>query len=97
MSKPDPCKPEAGTLRPVIDRGRCEGKRECVKVCPYDVFEVRRIDAADFATLGILGKLKSIAHRRQTAYAPRAEACHACGLCVTACPEKAIRLERVPG
>ncbi len=97
MAKTDPCKPEPGLLRPVVDRGKCEGKRECVKVCPYDVFEVRRIDDADFAVLGVLGKIKSIAHRRQTAYTPRASACHACGLCVTACPEKAIRLERVPG
>lgn len=97
MSKPDPCKPEPGTLQPVIDRGRCEGKRDCVTVCPYDVFEVRRIDDADFAKLGLLGKLKSIAHRRQTAYTPRASACHSCGLCVTACPEKAIKLARVPG
>ena len=86
------CK-NTGTV-PVIDRGKCEGKRECVNVCPYDVFDVRRIDDADFAKLSMLGKLKSIAHRRQTAYTPRADACRACGLCVTACPEDAIRLRR---
>jgi NAD-dependent dihydropyrimidine dehydrogenase PreA subunit len=89
----DPCQPEPGQLRPVIDRSRCEGKADCVRVCPYDVFEVRRMDDADFARLGVLGKLKSIAHRRQTSYA-RADACHACGLCVIACPEKAIKLCR---
>jgi NAD-dependent dihydropyrimidine dehydrogenase PreA subunit len=92
ISKPPDCK-ATGTV-PVIDRARCEGKRECVKVCPYDVFEVRRIDDADFRALSMLGKLKSIAHRRQTAYTPRADACRACGLCVTACPEKAISLRR---
>jgi ferredoxin len=44
----------------------------------------------------VLGKLKSLAHRRQTAYTPRAADCRACGKCVTACPEKAIRLTRAP-
>ncbi len=88
------CKAEAGTWAPRIDRARCEGKRDCVQVCPYDVFEVRRIDDADFAALGPLSKLKSIVHRRQSAYTPRADACRACGLCVVACPEKAITLQR---
>src|ERR1700733_12526404 len=81
-------------VRPVIDRNRCEGKAECVKICPEDVFEVRRIDDADFAELGFFGKMKSRAHKRMTAYTPRADACATCGLCVTACPEDAIRLER---
>jgi NAD-dependent dihydropyrimidine dehydrogenase PreA subunit len=83
-------------LAPVIDHGKCEGKAECVKVCPLDVFEVRRIDDADFAALSLLGKLKSVAHGRQTAYAPRAAVCESCGKCVPACPEKAIRLEKLP-
>lgn len=89
------CQAPVATWRPVIDHGRCEGKRDCVDVCPHDVFEVRRIDDEDFAALGLLGKLKSVAHRRQTAYAPRADACRACGLCVVACPEKAIRLDHL--
>jgi NAD-dependent dihydropyrimidine dehydrogenase PreA subunit len=86
------CRSEAGAFGPVIDRGRCEGKAECVEVCPFHVFEVRRIDDADFAALGLLARLKSLAHRRQTAYTPRAADCQACGKCVTACPEKAIQL-----
>jgi len=97
MAGSDPCDPAPGLIRPLIDHARCEGKRDCVRVCPHDVFEVRRIDAADFRTLGVLARLKVIAHGRKTAYAPRAAACHACGLCVTACPEKAIKLARVPG
>ncbi len=87
-----PCKSPPGKLVPVIDRGRCEGKAECLRVCPMDVFEVRRIEDGDFARLGLLGKLKSMAHGRNTAYAPRAAACEACGKCVAACPENAIRL-----
>jgi NAD-dependent dihydropyrimidine dehydrogenase PreA subunit len=90
------CKAATQTFAPVIDRNKCEGKNDCVEVCPYDVFEVRRIDDADFAKLSMIGKLKSVAHRRQTAYTPNADACKACGLCVVACPEKAIRLEPRP-
>lgn len=88
------CRAEPGAWSPLVDRGRCEGKADCTEVCPEAVFEVRRIDDADFAALGWLGKLESVAHRRQTAYTPRADACLACGLCVVACPEKAIRLAR---
>ena len=86
------CKGTAGRLGPLIDRARCEGKADCVRVCPVNVFEVRRIDDTDFLQLGFLARLKSRAHGRKTAYTPRASACEACGLCVAACPEKAIRL-----
>jgi NAD-dependent dihydropyrimidine dehydrogenase PreA subunit len=89
------CKQEPEVYLPKIDRSRCEGKRDCVDVCPYDVFEVRRIDDSDFAALSFLGKLKSRVHGKLTAYTPKATDCRACGLCVSACPEKAIRLERV--
>jgi len=78
------------TTIPVIDHGRCEAKRDCVEVCPNDVFEVRRMDADDFARLNALGRLRSIAHRRMTAYVVRPEQCNECGLCLPACPERAI-------
>lgn len=91
------CPSPAGAFVPVVDRGKCEGKADCVEVCPFHVFEVRRIEHADFAALGVLGKLKSMAHGRKTAYTPRSSDCQACGKCVTACPEKAIRLARVAG
>lgn len=93
MSKSE-CGEEPGLLRPVIDRRRCEGKADCVEVCPYGVFEVRRIDDADYRALPLLARLKSRAHRFQSAYTPKADQCHSCGLCVTACPEKAIKLAR---
>src|SRR3954467_12497774 len=86
------CKATPGTFTPIVDRGRCEGKADCVAVCPYGVFEVRRIADEDFQALSFLGRLKSRAHGRRTAYMPRADACQACGLCVVACPEHAITL-----
>lgn len=88
------CRAVPASYTPVIDRGRCEGKAECIAVCPYDVFEVRRMDDADFEQLSFFGRLKSRAHRRMTAYTPRADACRACGLCVVVCPENAISLVR---
>ena len=89
------CKAEPGELRPEVNRAKCEAKAECVAVCPYDVFEVRRIDDASWRALPVLAKLKVFAHGRKSAYAVRADACRACGLCVTACPEKAIKLVKV--
>jgi NAD-dependent dihydropyrimidine dehydrogenase PreA subunit len=97
FDSPFNCKSAPGELTPVIDRSRCEGKADCVRVCPVNVFEIGRITDADFAQLGVLGKLKSIAHGRKTAYTPRASACESCGKCVAACPEKAIKLARAAG
>jgi ferredoxin len=53
------------------------------------------MDPADFEKLTFLGKLKSRAHGKKTAYTPKAEACEECGACVAACPEKAITLLRL--
>jgi NAD-dependent dihydropyrimidine dehydrogenase PreA subunit len=91
------CKAEPAAFIPQIDRSRCEGKADCVAVCPYGVFEVRRIDDADFRALSFLGRLKSRAHRRRSAYTPKADQCRGCGLCVVACPEDAITLLPVAG
>jgi NAD-dependent dihydropyrimidine dehydrogenase PreA subunit len=91
------CRAAPGDFVPIIDRAKCEGKADCVEVCPFDVFEVRRMTDADFAALGVFAKLKSVAHGRKTAYTPLASACQACGKCVSACPEKAIKLLRVAG
>jgi NAD-dependent dihydropyrimidine dehydrogenase PreA subunit len=86
------CNAPEGSWTPVVDRTRCEAERDCVDVCPNDVFEIRRMDVSDFAALGLGTKLKVVAHRRLTAYTPNASACRACGLCVVACPKDAITL-----
>ena len=88
----DACRPAAGELAPVIDLARCEGKADCLRVCPYDVFEVRVATPDERRSLGGLAQLKSMAHGHRKAFAVHADQCHACGLCVTACPETAIRL-----
>jgi 4Fe-4S ferredoxin len=90
MSEPE-CR-ESGRVAPVIDRNRCEGKAECVRVCPYDVFEMGLLDGEQRRGLSFIGKLKAFGHGYKQAFVVRGSACHACGLCVTACPEHAIKL-----
>ena len=89
------CKQEAGVVYPVIDRNRCEAKADCVRVCPYSVFDVRKLDDAEKAQLSRIGRMKLWVHGGKQAFATRADACHGCGLCVAACPEEAITLSRV--
>jgi 4Fe-4S ferredoxin len=63
-------------------------------VCPYGVFEIRRLTVEEKAPLSLIGRLKLFAHGGEQAFAVRADACRACGKCVTACPEHAITLRR---
>jgi 4Fe-4S ferredoxin len=85
------CK-EPGRVVPVIDRNKCEGKEDCLRVCPYHVFEIRKLGAEEKSQLSFVGRLKAFAHGNQQAFVVLPDECHACGLCVTACPEKAITL-----
>lgn len=80
--------------RPVVDHSRCEEKGECVAVCPLRVFEVRRSEQGDFTPLSSVARMKKRAHGRRRACAPGVDECRVCGLCVPACPERAIRLAR---
>ena len=89
------CKQEPGVFAPVINRNRCEGKEDCVQVCPYDVFEMGKLSLEDRAALPFVSRVKALIHRNRQAFAVNARDCHACGLCVAACPEHAIKLERV--
>jgi len=87
------CKAEPGAYAPVVDARRCEGKSDCVQVCPYDVFSVGPIDEAVYRSMPLLVRVKLFVHGKKTATTPGADACRACGLCVVACPEHAIRLD----
>ncbi|HWU35782.1 MAG TPA: 4Fe-4S binding protein [Methylovorus sp.] len=90
------CKAEPGVFMPVVDAQRCEGKGDCAVVCPFDVFEIKRMPDEQFSAMPLMVRFKLWAHGRQTAFTPNADACQACGACVTACPEKAITLARNP-
>jgi 4Fe-4S ferredoxin len=88
------CKHEAGAFRPVIDRNRCEGKADCVRVCPVSVFAVATLPDDQRSGLTLRGRIKGYAHKWQQAALVNVQACQACGLCVKACPEDAITLIR---
>ena len=51
MSKDDCKGPDV--LRPVIDRRKCEGKEDCLRVCPYGVFELKVLDDAQRKELSL--------------------------------------------
>jgi 4Fe-4S ferredoxin len=81
-------------LIPIIDRSRCDGKQDCVAVCPFDVFAMQRLTALDLAMFSVPPRKAHKLVGKWQAFTVRAEACHACNLCVVACPENAIRLVR---
>jgi NAD-dependent dihydropyrimidine dehydrogenase PreA subunit len=86
------CHAAAGRFRPFITLSRCEGAGDCVEVCPYDVFDITRIDESAYRSLPFIARIKLRVHGMKIATTPRADQCRACGLCVVACPERAIRL-----
>lgn len=89
------CK-ETGRLVPVIDASRCEAKEDCVRVCPYDVFTVRKLTEQERGALGLLTRFKVFVHDGKQGFVTRPADCHACGECVKACPEQAIQLRSMP-
>ena len=72
--------------RVTVDSERCENKKDCVRVCPENVFAIRK----PTAKLSILATIKVFAHGGKQAVVVNEEACTACMLCVDACPERAI-------
>jgi 4Fe-4S ferredoxin len=93
IADPD-CKFAASVMIPVIDPMRCEAKGPCVRVCPYDVLSIAAVSREAKAKLPLLGRMKLFVHGSKQAFVQTPGACHGCGLCVQACPEKAIRLQR---
>ncbi len=89
------CKQAPGVFVPVINRNRCEGKAACVPVCPHAVLGVRKFARAELPGLTLVGQLKAWVHGGMQAELLQPDLCQACGLCVQACPEKAITLVRV--
>jgi len=87
----DNCINEGGKIMPLVNFNNCGAKKDCVAVCPYDVFEMRPITTADKAQLNLKGKIKTFFFKEK-AYLTDPSLCHACGLCVPACPENAIKL-----
>lgn len=88
------CDAEPGRLIPVVDSHRCENKGPCVEVCPYEVFEIHPLSECERKNLPWRVRFKVWAHGGKQSFVTQPEACHACGLCVPACPERAITLTR---
>jgi NAD-dependent dihydropyrimidine dehydrogenase PreA subunit len=87
------CDETGGKLKPLVNMSKCGGKEDCIPACPYDVLEMRPITPEDRLTLNFKGKIKTF-FKPNKAYVTDPSLCHACGICVQICPEKAIKLVR---
>ena len=85
---------EPKIMQPLINLGKCEGAGDCAEVCPYDVFEIRKANEAERKGFNLKERIKSFVNGHKKGFVIKAGQCHACGLCVKACPEKAIKLTR---
>ncbi len=85
---------EPQIMKPLIHLGKCEGAGDCADVCPYDVFEIRKATDAERQGFNLKERIKSFVHGHNKGFVVKPNQCHACGLCVKACPEKAIKLTR---
>lgn len=75
----------------IIDRNKCEGKMNCLEVCPEDVFLMKKPDRQD---LTFLTRIKMKFHGEKQAFAVKPENCTLCRLCVEHCPEDAISIKK---
>jgi 4Fe-4S ferredoxin len=86
------CEGAPGKVAPVVDRNRCEGKEDCIRVCPCSVFEIGTLSKAEKSGLSLVGRVKSWAHGGKQAFVVNPGECHVCKLCIEACPEDALKL-----
>jgi len=86
------CAAAPAGVAPFVDRNRCEGKEDCVRVCPFGVFEIRKLTPEDRASLSAIGKLKAWMHGWKQTYVVDPANCHACRRCIDICPESALEL-----
>ena len=91
------CDIPPGAFLPVIDPRRGEAAGACVDVCPYDVLRLLPARTANTEALRWHTRMKVRIRGNKLAYAVAPDACRACGLCVAACPERAIRVRRTAG
>jgi heterodisulfide reductase subunit A-like polyferredoxin len=69
---------EVGGIVAQVNEEACVGCLTCVRICPYDVPQIR-------------AELTGVGHIKGAAYIEPAQ-CHGCGICVGECPAKAIQL-----
>ncbi len=72
----------------VVDPLRCEGKKDCVRVCPEAVFRMEKVPTS----LPVLVLVKVYVHGGKQALVHNEAACTACMKCIDACPERAIQV-----
>lgn len=74
-----------------IDINACLGHKDCITVCPEEVFGWRKPPEASLAL-----RLKLLIESRgYQAYVENEAACTACRMCVSVCPEGAIEVDAV--
>lgn len=73
-----------------VNNHSCEGKRDCLEVCPTDVFGMQKARVRH-----PLFWIKAKVHGGSQAVPVREEDCIGCTACARACPELAITAEAV--
>lgn len=74
-----------------INMNKCDGDGDCLKTCPNQVFELRKITKEEYASLKFMGKFKTKIKGRVKSFAVNFENCVECGLCIKQCHERAIQ------